>query len=36
MLEYAKGLINRENAKQALLDDMKNLPRIVPGHGGAI
>jgi hypothetical protein len=29
MLEYAKQLINRENLKQALLDDMAGTPRIV-------
>jgi hypothetical protein len=33
MLEYAKGMIVRENAKQALLDDMKSAPRILPGRG---
>lgn len=30
MLEYAKGLINRENAKQAMLEDMKNSPLVIP------
>lgn len=34
MLEYAKQLITRENAKQAMLDDMRNAPRIVPASGG--
>lgn len=32
MLEYAKGLINRENAKQAILDDMKNSPLVIPSN----
>jgi hypothetical protein len=32
MLEYAKQLINHENAKQAMLDAMKNAPRVaLPG-----
>ena len=33
MLEYAKQLISRENAKQALMDDMKNAPLVVPVGG---
>lgn len=33
MLDYAKQMITRENAKQALLDDMKNAPLILPGRG---
>ena len=36
MLEYAKQLINRESLKQAILDDMKNAPRIaLPGGSPA-
>jgi hypothetical protein len=33
MLDYARGMINRENAKQALLDEMRNAPLILPGKG---
>lgn len=33
MLEYARQLINRQNMKQVMLDEMKNAPRIAgPGR----
>jgi hypothetical protein len=31
MLEYAKQLVNRENMKQVVLDEMKNAPLVIPG-----
>jgi len=32
MLEYAKQLINRESLKQAMLDDVKNSPLVIPSN----
>jgi len=32
MLKYAEQLINRESMKQAMLDDMKNSPLVIPSN----